>query len=175
MAGLERGTVELVPYRPEWKHQYEAEVERLAAIAGDSLHDFEHIGSTAIEGMAAKPVIDLLALVDDGDETGKLIDLLETNGYEYRPGGDVRGRRFLAKGPRTNRTHYLSLCKRDSDFCREKLAFRDYLRTHPDVAAAYEALKRDLAEQYPADRATYTEQKGEFIEEILKRALSTEK
>jgi len=174
MAGLERGKVELASYRPEWKHRYEAEVERLEAIAGDSLHEFEHIGSTAIEGMAAKPIIDLLAVADDVDETGELIDLLETNGYEYRPSGDVRDRRFLAKGPRTNRTHYLSLCERESTFYTEKLAFRDYLRTHPDTAAEYEALKRNLAEQYPDDRATYTERKDEFIEEVLKRALSTE-
>lgn len=172
MNGLERGKVELSPYRPEWKHQYEAEVEPLEAIAGDSLHEFKHIGSTAIEGMAAKPIIDLLAVVDDVDETGKLIDLLETNGYEYRPGGDVRDRRFLAKGPRTNRTHYLSLCERESTFYKEKLAFRDYLRTHPDVAAEYEVLKLDLAEQYPDDREAYTEQKSEFIEEILEQALA---
>jgi len=75
MAGLERGNVELAPYRPEWKHQYEAEVKRLEAVAGDSLHEYERIGSTAIEGMAAKPIIDLLAVVDDVDETGELIDL----------------------------------------------------------------------------------------------------
>ena len=172
MNGLERGKVKLALYRPEWKQQYEAEVERLEAVAGNSLHEVEHIGSIAIKGMAAKPIIDLLAVVDDVDETGELIDILETNGYEYRPAGDVRDRRFLAKGPRTNRTHYLSLCERESTFYREKLAFRDYLRTHPDVAAEYETLKRDLAEQYPDDRATYTERKGEFIEEVLERALA---
>lgn len=80
----------------------------------------------------------------------------------------------FSKGPRTNRTHYLSLCERESTFYTETLAFRDSSHTSR-VAAEYEALKRDLAEQYPDNRVTYTERKGEFIEEVLERALFTQK
>lgn len=171
MVGLERGTVELVEYDPAWREHYEAEVERLRTIAGDRLLGFEHIGSTAIEGLAAKPIVDLLAFVEDLDAADALVPRLEAHGYEYRPDGDVRGRRFLAKGPRSARTHYLSLAPRDGEFAREKLAFRDYLRANPDVAAEYDALKRRLAAAHPEDRSAYTEAKGAFIRDVLDRAL----
>ena len=169
MVGLERGIVELRPYQPEWKQHYEVEVERLQSIADDQLLDFEHIGSTAIEGMSAKPIIDLLAVVEDLEAAKDLIPLLEEHGYEYRPDGDVRGRLFFAKGPRTNRTHYLSLAERSSAFYEEKIAFRDYLQTHPDAAAEYDELKQELAREHPDDRPNYTEKKGEFIESILEQ------
>ncbi|MFC7080444.1 GrpB family protein [Halorussus caseinilyticus] len=117
MVGLERGTVEIRSYRPEWGRHYEAEVERLQSVAGERLLDFEHIGSTAVEGLAAKPVIDLY---------------------------------------------------------REKLAFRDYLRDHPEVAAEYEELKRELADGHADDRDAYTAKKGEFVERVLADALDRE-
>jgi GrpB-like predicted nucleotidyltransferase (UPF0157 family) len=171
MIGLERGNVTLVSHQPEWDGEYEAEIERLESIAGDRLHGYEHVGSTAIEGIAAKPVIDLLAVVDDLSAAREsLVPLLDEYGYEHRP-GDVQGRLFLAKGPRANRTHYLSLTERDSDFYTETLAFRDHLRENPDVAAEYESLKRELAENHPNDRETYTERKGAFVERILEDAM----
>lgn len=167
MIGLERGTVTLVPHRTAWTREYELEIDRLESIAGDRLHDYEHIGSTAIEGLAAKPVIDLLAVVDDLSAAREsLVPLLEEHGYEHRPGG-VQGRLFVAKGPRSNRTHYLSLTEQDSDFHAETLAFRDHLRENPDVAAEYESLKRELAENHPDDRETYTERKSAFVGRVL--------
>ncbi|UPV73787.1 GrpB family protein [Halorussus limi] len=171
MVGLERGTVELRPHQPEWKRHYEAEVRRLEAIAGDRLLDYEHVGSTAVEELAAKPIIDLLAVVADVEDATELVPLLESHGYEYRPEDDVPERLFLAKGPRTNRTHYLSLTERDTDCYREAIAFRDFLRSHPDVAQEYEALKRELAKKHPDDREAYTERKGEFVERVLRRAM----
>jgi GrpB-like predicted nucleotidyltransferase (UPF0157 family) len=172
MVGLERGTVTLIPHQPEWKRRYEREVERLESIASDRLHEYEHIGSTAIEGLAAKPIIDLLAVIDNiNDACATLVPVLEKHGYEYRPDGDVRGRLFFAKGPRTKRTHYLSLTEQNSDFYAEKLAFREHLRAHPDVAAEYESLKRELANENPNDRDIYTEQKGTFIERVLEDAM----
>lgn len=171
MVGLERGTVELVPYRPEWADRYEAEIERLEAIAGDRLLDFEHVGSTAVEGLSAKPIIDLLAVVADLDDVADLLAVLEAHGYEHRPNDDVDGRVFLAKGPKTDRTHYLSLVEREGEVYREQVAFRDYLREHPDVAAEYGRLKRELAAEYPDDRANYTAAKSEFVERVLRRAL----
>lgn len=172
--GLERGTVELRPHRPEWRRRYEAEVERLRAVAGDRLLDFEHVGSTAVEGLAAKPIIDLLAVVADLDAAADLVPVLEAHGYEYRPNGGVDDRRFFAKGPRTDRTHYLSLCERGSEYYREAVAFRDHLRENPDVAAEYESLKRELAADHADDRAAYTERKGEFVERVLAEALGRE-
>lgn len=134
MIGLERGTVELHEYRPEWKRRYEEEIKRLQSIIGNRILEFEHIGSTAVEGLAAKPIIDLLAVVADEAQARDLIPILEEHGYEHRP-NDMHDRLFLAKGPHTNRTHYLSITEQGSEFHEEKLAFREYLRAHPNVAA----------------------------------------
>lgn len=171
MVGLERGSVELVPYDDEWPRLYEQEAERLRAALDEDLLAVEHVGSTAIEGMAAKPVVDLLVVVEErGDAdrwTGPLADL----GYSYRPNDGVPDRLFFAMGPTDERTHYLSITERDSDTHREQVAFRDYLREHPDVAAEYRDLKRELAAEFADDRATYTERKSAFVQRILDEAL----
>ena len=174
MVGLERGRVVLEPYKQEWSDQYEAEVARLRAIAGDRLLGFEHIGSTAIEGMPAKPIIDLIAFVDSLDNAEDIITCLENNGYELRPDDDVPERLFLAKGPQTNRTHYLSLAEPNSDFSVEKVAFRDYLQAHPETAEEYASLKESLADRYAEQRARYTAEKGAFIQDVLERAMTEE-
>jgi len=169
MIGLERGTVELVPYQGEWPERYEREVERLTDIAGDRFVEFEHIGSTAIEGMPAKPIIDILAVVEDLDETEAVTPALERHGYERRP--DTVGERlFFAKGPRASRTVYLSVAEMESDFYHEKIAFRDHLRESPELAERYASVKKRLAEKYPGDRDKYTAEKGEFIRGVLNRA-----
>ena len=99
MPGLERGTVELVAHDPDWQREYAAEVERLEALVGERVTAFGHVGSTAIEGLAAKPIIDMLAVVDDLAAATDLVSVLESLGYEHRPNDDVSGRLFLAKGP----------------------------------------------------------------------------
>ena len=170
MVGLERGVVDLEPYRDEWKVHYQNEIERLADIADEWGLEFEHVGSTAVEGMVAKPIIDILAVVEDLDNSNGLLTVLEEHGYEYRP-GDVEGRLFFAKGPRTNRTHYLSLTEHGSGYHREKLAFREDLRAHPEAAEQYASLKRRLADSHPEDRETYTAKKSDFIQDILDRAM----
>ena len=169
MVGLERGTVELELYRPEWRQEYEAEVERLRSVLGNDSLDFEHVGSTAIPGIAAKPVIDMLAVVEDAAHAARLLPVLERHGYEYRPNDGVPDRAFLAKGPRTNRTHYLSLTEVGNACYRESVGFRDYLRDHPTVAAEYDRLKRELAEEYGEDRPTYTAKKEPFVLRVLER------
>lgn len=171
MVGLERGTVELTEYDPAWREAYRVEIDRLEAIAGGRFLGYEHVGSTAIEGMPAKPVVDLIALVDDLDEARSVIPVLEDHGYESRPGDDVRGRLFLARGPPSNRTHYLSIAERGGRFLLENVTFRDYLRDHPDVAEEYAALKREAAAEHPDDRDPYTEAKAPFVEAILERAM----
>jgi GrpB-like predicted nucleotidyltransferase (UPF0157 family) len=171
MVGLERGTVQLEAHRPEWKARYEAEVERLESVAGERFLDYGHVGSTAVERLAAKPVIDLIAVVADIDEATDLVPVLEDAGYSHRPNDDVDDRHFFAKGPQTNRTHYLSVCERASDCYREQVAFREYLRSNPEVAGEYERLKRELADRFPDDRDAYTERKSEFVERVLARAM----
>jgi len=171
MVGLDRERVRVEPSDPAWKEAYERERRRLADLIGDDVLGFEHVGSTAVEGLPAKPVIDLFAVVEDVDAARDLLAILEANGYEYRPKPDESERLHCAKGPPDDRTHYLKLVEGDSTFHRETVAFRDHLREHPDVAEQYADLKRDLAERYADDRAAYTEAKAAFVEAVLADAL----
>ncbi len=172
MVGLERTSVELEPHQEGWRREYEMEVERLRSVGGDDIREFEHVGSTAIPDIAAKPIIDILAVVEGPSHAARLLPVMEAHGYEYRPNDGVPDRVFLAKGPRTNRTHYLSLTEAGSDCYRESVAFRDYLRNHPAVAAEYDRLKRELADEHGDDRPTYTAKKEPFIQHVLERAKS---
>ncbi|MFP9059434.1 GrpB family protein [Natrialbaceae archaeon A-chndr2] len=142
-------------------------MERLEAAVGDRVLAFEHVGSTAVEGLPAKPIIDILGIVPNLEEADGLVAALESSGYEHRP-DDIEGRHFLAKGPASNRTHYLSLATRESAVVENQLAFRDALRTDPALAQAYADRKRTLTARYPDDRATYTAKKGAFVRAVLK-------
>lgn len=168
--GLDRQRVRLEPYRTEWQDCYRTEITRLSSIIGDDVLRFEHVGSTAIEGMPAKPVIDILAIIDTIDTAASVVEPLEETGYECR--SDTNDRLFFAKGPDDNRTHYLHVAEEGGEYATEMLAFRDLLQENPDIAATYANLKRSLAEQFPEDRDSYTEQKSEFVEAILDEALS---
>ncbi|MDB9234801.1 MULTISPECIES: GrpB family protein [Halorubrum] len=168
MVGLARGTVEVVPYQESWSDAYDAEVARLRSAVGDRVRQFEHIGSTAVEGMAAKPILDVLAVVDESTTASDLVPALETHGYERRP-DEVDGRVFLAKGPPENRTCYLSIAEVGSAFHHEKIAFRDALRSDPELAERYASLKRRLAARYPENRQRYTAEKGAFVRAVLDR------
>ncbi|ELZ74311.1 GrpB family protein [Haloferax larsenii] len=165
--GLARGTVELVEYDPAWREAYESEVARLRPRLGESVLGFEHVGSTSVPGLAAKPIVDMLVLVSDLDATEDVARVLSDAGYEERPNDDVPDRRFFARGPPSCRTHYLSVTERGSDCHREQVAFRDALRGNRPLAAAYEELKRGLASVHPDDRDVYTEAKSSFVQSVL--------
>jgi GrpB-like predicted nucleotidyltransferase (UPF0157 family) len=92
-------------------------------------------------------------------------------GYTDKSDGDVPERRYFVKGPPENRTHHLNFCKLNSPFWTSHLAFRDYLESHPEVAAEYATLKLGLAQQFPTDRAAYTDGKEEFVLSVPKRAI----
>ncbi|AEH38028.1 GrpB family protein [Halopiger xanaduensis] len=172
MVGLERGTVELEPYNDEWQRAFETEAERVRSALGDRIVALEHVGSTAIEGLAAKPIIDMLLVVESlpDEQRHRWIDRLEDLDYTFRLNDPVADRLFFAKGPERERTHYLSATERGSDTHVEQRLFRDYLRQHPTEAAAYEQLKRELASRYPDDRDAYTERKSQFVQRILQDA-----
>ncbi len=163
MIGLSQDKVKVVAYQPGWRDLYEAEAQRLMAALGEAALAIEHTGSTAVEGLDAKPIIDLMIAVESLEAGEGLQPVLEELGYEFRPDDEVPGRLFHAKGPTENRTHHLSLAELDGRFWRVQLIFRDYLRTHPDAAEAYRLLKCELAGKYPDDRPSYTAAKGEFV------------
>lgn len=164
--GLARGTVRLVPYQAEWKDLFDKEYMRLRVALRENSLRMEHVGSTAIEGMDAKPIIDMLLAVDDLKRSRVLVSQLQGLGYQPKADDDVPERIFFTKGTSARRTHYLSIAEPDSEYWSSNTRFRDYLRTHPDAAEEYMALKRKLAELYPEDRPAYTEGKNEFISKI---------
>lgn len=170
MLGLERGTVRLEPYQREWKVLFDSEAARLRSALGDRILAIEHVGSTAIQGLAAKPVLDVLVLTERQADADACVEPLQEMGYDYRDDDPVPDRHFLAKGPAYGRTHYLSVTPRGSQTHRDQIDFRDYLRSHPDVARKYERLKRDLASEHPENRRAYTARKAKFIRDVLDRA-----
>jgi len=164
--GADGGPIEIVDYDPAWPACYAAECERLAPLL-PGLH-ISHIGSTAVRGLAAKPVIDMIAFVDDMDAGSAT--LMRDAGYHLpaRFNLNLVHRRFLCYPTPVLRTHHLHLVDRHEDVER-CLRFRDGLRADPELAAAYAALKRDLAARFREDRAAYTRAKTSFIEDALGR------
>jgi GrpB-like predicted nucleotidyltransferase (UPF0157 family) len=158
--GAGDGPIEIVEYDPSWPASYDAERERLAPLMpGVRIH---HIGSTAVPGLAAKAVIDMIALVDDLDSNTAAP--IEQAGYQLPARFNVNlvHRRFLCYPTATDRTHHLHLVDEREDMNR-CLRFRDSLRASPKLAAGYAALKRALATRYREDREGYTKAKSTFI------------
>jgi GrpB-like predicted nucleotidyltransferase (UPF0157 family) len=164
--------VEIVPYDPAWSAVFREERDALARALGAWLTGpIEHIGSTAIPGVAAKPVVDVMAGVASLDASRPAIAVAETLGYCYFPYQPDREHWFCKPSPWL-RTHHLHLVPVDTPQWRRPLAFRDYLRAHPVVAGEYVALKHDLARRFRHDREAYTEAKRPFIDRVTETALA---
>jgi len=166
--------VVIVDYDPRWPALYEEEKDRIVAASGPVVLAIEHIGSTAVPGLAAKPVIDIMVGIQTLDEAPALYDPLAAIGYEYAPEFEelIPERRFFRKGPAEFRTHHLHVVEFGDDFWVRHLLFREYLRRHAEAAHNYAQLKRKLAAQYGGNRQGYTEAKTDFIRgiEFLARA-----
>ena len=165
--------VRIESYDLAWPALYGEEVRRLEPIFPDgALIAIEHIGSTAVPGLAAKPVIDLMGLVRSLNAARRsLIAPIEALGYAYWANNPDRDRMFFVRGlpPEPKRTHHLQLVERLSEF-RRHLIFRDELRRNPDTLFAYAALKRRLAEEHEGDREAYTLTKKAFIDLTIANA-----
>ena len=163
--GVRNGRVELVEYALAWPALYETERKRLAPLL-DAL-EIHHIGSTAVPGLVAKPIIDIVALVCDLE--APVAALVQSGGYQYpwAFNGTLTNRRFLCYPRASHRTHHLHLVD-DRTELERRLRFRDRLRADAALADEYAALKRALAARYPEDRETYTEAKAPFIRRVEK-------
>jgi GrpB-like predicted nucleotidyltransferase (UPF0157 family) len=163
--------VTVVPYDPDWPRRFDEERRALAALFAGSEAVIEHIGSTAVPGLGAKPVIDIMVGVPVLVEVEGRIPALEAAGYEYvqKYEKQLPDRRYFRKprlGPRAFHVHCVVT---GSDFWIRQLAFRDHLRAHPESAAAYDNLKRELATR--VSKGEYTEAKSPFIEGVLATAM----
>ncbi len=169
-------TITIADYDPTWPDLFAAEKARLMAIIGDHVADIQHIGSTSVPGLGAKPVIDIMIGVrslSDADHycIAPIVDL----GYAYIMKYEVETpfRRFFCKDNSQGvRTHNIHLVEIGSDWWERHLVFRDYLRTHLEVSEAYERLKRELAAQPFETTNDYAEAKTEFITAVEAEAFA---
>jgi GrpB-like predicted nucleotidyltransferase (UPF0157 family) len=162
-------SVEIAPYDANWPAEYEAERDRLRQLFPTTFSAIEHVGSTAVTGMAAKPVIDILAVVSSMDIADKVMAQLTGHGYLFSAdfNAQLGDSRWLMKHANGRRTHHLHLVLPDSKHWIDKIRFRDLLRADSSLAHKYVALKKDLADKYSADREAYTEAKTGFVSDAL--------
>lgn len=168
--GLESGRVVVVPYDPRWPSLFEQNARQLAETLGSAILGVHHVGSTAVPGLCAKPILDVLVTIPEFDRGTDLVPGLRSLGYEFRPDEEIPDRHYFRRWSGTARTHHLSLAEPASRHHRITLAFRDVLRRDRMLAIAYADLKLDLAKRFPRDRQAYLSGKARFIEDALVRA-----
>jgi GrpB-like predicted nucleotidyltransferase (UPF0157 family) len=164
--------IEIQSYDPQWPLRFSEEAARLRSVLPADLNvTLEHFGSTAVLGLAAKPILDIMLIAPDQAQWQSVIAPLEALGYLYWAENPRSDRMFFVKGMPPfgrKRSHHVHV-RLPQDAERE-LCFRDYLRLHPKTAAQYAALKQELAARFPADREAYTQAKTPFIEAVLQQA-----
>lgn len=162
-AGRRDEPIRLAPYDPEWPTRFEEEAAAIREVIGPWITGgVHHVGSTAVPGLAAKPIIDIQVGVADLPSSRPCIDLLARIAYLYAPYRADEMHWFCKPDP-ADRTHHLHLVPTDSTRFGDVIAFRDHLRAHPSVAREYERLKRKLVAQHANDRDAYTDAKRDFV------------
>ncbi len=165
--------IELRPHNPAWAQLFDEEAARIRSALGPWILDVQHVGSTSIPGIPAKPILDIAVAVGNFEEATRCIAPLEALGYTYRGElGIPRRHYFRRDDPATGAaTHNLHMNEIHGHDYRAHIAFRDHLRAHPDAAQAYAVLKQQLQAQFPTDRLGYVNGKSAFVHGVLRRAL----
>lgn len=163
--GLESGTVRVVPYDAAWPRLFSEEADRIRGVVGELPLTLEHTGSTAVPGLAAKPILDVLGGHPPDADLPSYIAAIERAGYVYRGEQGIPGRHFFRRGD--PRSYHLHLAVRDGSFWRDHLTFRDALRGDSLLRDEYAALKLSLAKEYPRDREAYIAAKTMFVRAVL--------
>ena len=161
--------VGIVSYNPNWKEIYKEESKKIKNVLSDIIVDIHHIGSTAIPGIKAKPVIDILVEVKDIEAVGRYNNKMEELGYEVMGEHGIPKRRFFRKGG-NKRTHHIHIFQVGNEEIERYINFKEYLIAHPDKAWEYSKLKEKLANKYTYDVENYTNGKSDFIKEIDRKA-----
>jgi GrpB-like predicted nucleotidyltransferase (UPF0157 family) len=161
--------IQILAYDPAWPARFAELGRELRAGLGEVALRIDHIGSTAVPGLAAKPIIDIQISVADLEPLTAYRQPLERLGYVYRADNPERTKRYFREPPGRRRTHVHVRCA--GSFSEQwALLFRDYLRAHPDAAAEYAAVKRSLAVRFRDDRRAYTQAKGSFLWKVIRQA-----
>lgn len=176
MLGLKRGSVALFDHEREWETEAARTIAVLQSILGEAAFDIQHVGSTAIPSIKAKPIIDIVVAADDLNKVLNLQSDLLKAGFYYRPNANSDEQLLFAKGSFYDgtgnlQTHFIHVVRTGSVDYENYVYFRDYLNDNPQVAKEYEKLKIMLAETVPADtgRAMYLKGKHAFITSVLKK------
>jgi GrpB-like predicted nucleotidyltransferase (UPF0157 family) len=177
---MSQAAIYLAGYDPRWPQLFEEERERLHAAIGQWAADIQHVGSTSIPGIAAKPIIDIAVHLRSPSDALYCITPLVELGYECLGEFGIPGRIYFRKPTNSpvpgqahdgfGRTHQIHMYELGHDQYEKQIIFRDYLRAHAGAAAEYEALKRDLARRHAADIEAYALAKSDFVLDILARA-----
>ncbi len=169
--GLKRGSVRLQPHRDNWDALAAETIELLRSLLGSDAEDIRHVGSTAVRGIYAKPIIDIAVAAESLDAVRAHDGELQAAGIVFR-GEDRPGQLLYVMGDidADTRTHHIHVVPAGSDAWNSYVSFTDYLNAHPEDARRYSDMKRQLAAKYPEDRKSYTEAKAGKIAEILKKA-----
>ena len=180
MLGLKRGTVRLYPHETAWEAEAEHTIIMLQKLLGDDAKEIQHVGSTAVPAICAKPIIDIALAVNSFDDVMKHLPKLQAAGFYYRAQNNISGQKLFACGSFYDgtgdlQTHLIHVVLTDSEQWRDYILFRDYLNQHADTAKAYESLKLSLAEAAPVDagRVKYLQGKKDFIAAVLRKALAS--
>ncbi|GIO29836.1 MULTISPECIES: GrpB family protein [Paenibacillus] len=163
--------VNISEYNPHWAWEFEQEKLKIAEALEGIVLGIEHIGSTSVPGLGAKPIIDIMAGVSALDEITPVHRVrLERIGYHFVDHPHFPERRFFRRGEWRAGTHHLHVYRHEGEHWNMQLLFRNYLIRHPEALKDYFRLKQNLAQLYPHDRAKYTEAKGSFIRKIIELA-----
>ncbi|MFS0562314.1 GrpB family protein [Terribacillus sp. 179-K 1B1 HS] len=162
--------VEVFSDYKKWKLLFEEEAKKLKSIFGNEIVDVNHIGSTSVPELKAKPIIDILPVVKDIRIVDDFNDEMKNAGYDPKGENGIPGRRYFQKGG-DNRTHHIHIYQLGSHEIERHVAFRDYLRCHPVAKQCYGELKEKLAERYPYDIASYILGKEQLVKTIEAKAM----
>jgi len=173
MLGLKKGIVKLVTHEDIWANSYNNEKSIILNAMGRDAIAIEHIGSTSIPGIKAKPIIDIsvgISYLEDIRKVEKIAKLLEATGYEWRRQSSNPDNYVFVKGPEEKRTIYLHLVEYEGVVWKNDLRFRDALTQNPELREEYQIIKEKLAKEFPNDRESYTKGKVNFFERVLSLA-----
>lgn len=170
MIGLDKSLVTVYPYDPTWVDEYEKEKEILQNILKDFDIQIEHVGSTSIPGLSAKPIIDIAIGAKNVETIEKIEPILAEHGYDMLNSLQDKGEVLARKGPTTCRTHYIHIQVLGSEYWNEFIYFKKYLLEHPEYIKEYETLKKELSVKYAEERKKYTAAKNDFISSVLEKA-----
>jgi GrpB-like predicted nucleotidyltransferase (UPF0157 family) len=167
--GVASEPVVICDYDPDWPARYEALRALIAPALGELAAAIEHVGSTAVPGLAAKPTIDLVVRLRAAADLPAAIERLARLGYEHEGDFGIAGREAFATPPGyTTHDHHLYVCLPDWRGYDDEIAFRDHLRSDRETMLAYARLKRALAAKYGRDRIAYTDAKADFVADVLR-------